>query len=250
MSNQRGTAQLPSATHEIRPLQSEMAWLTAHIPQLMAQLTALPPRNPMPSRTPSARVQNAGDSPSGAHLQMCSYHRRCTHNEASCWAQHSDSASPSNTTTTGAGRCYFCQTRGHGLPTSDSDNACCRSGFGTDSVVRPATAATDNHDAGQRKPVNEAKNDWRCQHGCVVLTDGSSGCHPPPCGMGEPQCIAHSSCCPVTINKDDRSPNTGGDCPATTSGGGKIAAPRSPTPLEKRCPPSTRTSVSSSRRHS
>uniref|UniRef100_A0A915J0V0 Uncharacterized protein n=1 Tax=Romanomermis culicivorax TaxID=13658 RepID=A0A915J0V0_ROMCU len=29
--------------------------------------------------------------------------------------------------------------QGHGLPTSDPDNACCRSGFGTNSVVGLAT---------------------------------------------------------------------------------------------------------------
>uniref|UniRef100_A0A915HMT3 Uncharacterized protein n=1 Tax=Romanomermis culicivorax TaxID=13658 RepID=A0A915HMT3_ROMCU len=98
---------------EIRCLHSEMAQLTAHVAQLTAQQTAPPPRNWMPSMMPSAHVQNAGDRPSGAHLQMSSYHGRCTHNEASCQAQHPDSAGPSNTTPTGAGHCYFCQTRVH-----------------------------------------------------------------------------------------------------------------------------------------
>uniref|UniRef100_A0A915HUV4 Uncharacterized protein n=1 Tax=Romanomermis culicivorax TaxID=13658 RepID=A0A915HUV4_ROMCU len=58
MSNQRGTTQPTSAmpSDEIRHLQLEMARLTAHIAQLMAQQTALPPRNLMPSTTLSVRV--------------------------------------------------------------------------------------------------------------------------------------------------------------------------------------------------
>uniref|UniRef100_A0A915IXM9 C3H1-type domain-containing protein n=1 Tax=Romanomermis culicivorax TaxID=13658 RepID=A0A915IXM9_ROMCU len=115
MSNQRGTTQRPSATpsEEIRRLQSEMAGLTAHVARLTAQQTAPPLRNSTPSTRPLTRVQNAGDRPSGAHLQMCSYHGRCTHNNANCRAQHPDSASPSIATTTGASRCYFCRTRAH-----------------------------------------------------------------------------------------------------------------------------------------
>uniref|UniRef100_A0A915IY57 Uncharacterized protein n=1 Tax=Romanomermis culicivorax TaxID=13658 RepID=A0A915IY57_ROMCU len=58
--------------------------------------------------TPSTRVQNAGDHPSGAHLQMCSYHGRCTQNDANCPAQHPHSAGPSTATATGASCCYFC----------------------------------------------------------------------------------------------------------------------------------------------
>uniref|UniRef100_A0A915JUY8 Uncharacterized protein n=1 Tax=Romanomermis culicivorax TaxID=13658 RepID=A0A915JUY8_ROMCU len=44
-----------------------------------------------------------------------------------------------------------------------------------------------------------------------------SGCRPPRCGTGEPQRAAHSSCCRITVNDDDRNPNTGGNCPAATS---------------------------------
>uniref|UniRef100_A0A915KJ49 Uncharacterized protein n=1 Tax=Romanomermis culicivorax TaxID=13658 RepID=A0A915KJ49_ROMCU len=90
-----------------------MAQLTAHIARLTAQQMALPPRNPMPSMTQWARVHNAGDGLSGAHLQMCSYHGCCTHKDASCQAQHPNSTSPSKAATTGAGHCYFCRTRAH-----------------------------------------------------------------------------------------------------------------------------------------
>uniref|UniRef100_A0A915JUL5 Uncharacterized protein n=1 Tax=Romanomermis culicivorax TaxID=13658 RepID=A0A915JUL5_ROMCU len=114
MSNQRGTAQCPSAMplDEIRRLKSEMAPLTAHIAQLTAQQMVPPLRNLMLSMTPLVRVHNAGDPSSGAHLQMCSYHKCCTHNGASCRAQHPNSADPSNTTATGASCCYFCQNKG------------------------------------------------------------------------------------------------------------------------------------------
>uniref|UniRef100_A0A915KPC6 Uncharacterized protein n=1 Tax=Romanomermis culicivorax TaxID=13658 RepID=A0A915KPC6_ROMCU len=47
----------------------------------------------------------------------------------------------------------------------------CCSGFGTDSVVRFAVA-TEIRDAGQRKPVNDAKNDWRRQCNRLVSTEG------------------------------------------------------------------------------
>uniref|UniRef100_A0A915ISU7 Uncharacterized protein n=1 Tax=Romanomermis culicivorax TaxID=13658 RepID=A0A915ISU7_ROMCU len=110
MLNQRGTAQRPSATpsDEIRCLQSEMARLTAQVAQLTAQQTAPPARNRMPSMRPSAR--------------MCSYHGCCTHNDASCGAQHPDSAGPSNATANSASCCYFCQTRAH--PTDRWDRPC------------------------------------------------------------------------------------------------------------------------------
>uniref|UniRef100_A0A915JNQ9 Uncharacterized protein n=1 Tax=Romanomermis culicivorax TaxID=13658 RepID=A0A915JNQ9_ROMCU len=109
MSYQRGTAQRPLATpsDEIRCLQSEMARLAAHVARLMAQQSAPPRRNSMPSPTPLTRLQNAGDRPSGALLQMCSYHERCAHNNAYCLAQHPNSASPSTATATGASGCYF-----------------------------------------------------------------------------------------------------------------------------------------------
>uniref|UniRef100_A0A915I380 Uncharacterized protein n=1 Tax=Romanomermis culicivorax TaxID=13658 RepID=A0A915I380_ROMCU len=71
MSNQRGNAQCPSATlpKEIQHLQSEMAQLTAHIAQLMAQQMAPAPRNPRCSGfsistdnclTAAAEIRNAG----------------------------------------------------------------------------------------------------------------------------------------------------------------------------------------------
>uniref|UniRef100_A0A915JGV7 Uncharacterized protein n=1 Tax=Romanomermis culicivorax TaxID=13658 RepID=A0A915JGV7_ROMCU len=98
---------------KIRHLKSEMAWLTAHIAQLTTQQMAPAPRKPMSPTQPSVQVQNADDHPSGAHLQMCSYHGCCTHNDTSCWAQHPNSASLSNSAATGAGRCYFCRMRVH-----------------------------------------------------------------------------------------------------------------------------------------
>uniref|UniRef100_A0A915J0U0 Uncharacterized protein n=1 Tax=Romanomermis culicivorax TaxID=13658 RepID=A0A915J0U0_ROMCU len=119
MSNQRGNAQHPSAmlSDKIQCLQSEMTRLTALIERLIAQQMAPPPRNSMPSTRLLVHVQNAGGRPSGAHsgahLQMCSYHGCCTHNDASCWAQHPNSAGPRNAATIGAGRCYFCPMRAH-----------------------------------------------------------------------------------------------------------------------------------------
>uniref|UniRef100_A0A915KS82 Uncharacterized protein n=1 Tax=Romanomermis culicivorax TaxID=13658 RepID=A0A915KS82_ROMCU len=99
MLNERGTAQRPSArpSDEIQRLQWEMARLMAHVVGLMAQPSAPPLRNSMPSQTPSPStcIQNAADRPSGAHSQMCR-------------AQHPDSAGPSTATATGASRCYFC----------------------------------------------------------------------------------------------------------------------------------------------
>uniref|UniRef100_A0A915HYU7 C3H1-type domain-containing protein n=1 Tax=Romanomermis culicivorax TaxID=13658 RepID=A0A915HYU7_ROMCU len=76
----------------------------------------------MPSTMRSAHVQKAGHRPSGAHLQMYSYHGRCTHNDASCQAQHPNSAGPSNAAATGASCCYFCRTRVH--PTDQCDRPC------------------------------------------------------------------------------------------------------------------------------
>uniref|UniRef100_A0A915KNA7 Uncharacterized protein n=1 Tax=Romanomermis culicivorax TaxID=13658 RepID=A0A915KNA7_ROMCU len=115
MSNQRDTAHHPSAmpSDEIQCLQSEMARLTAHVVGLKAQQTERPQRNLMPSMTPSVSVQNTGDRPSGAHLQMCSYHGGCIHNDTSCRAQQPDCTDPSNAAANGTGCCYFCQMRAH-----------------------------------------------------------------------------------------------------------------------------------------
>uniref|UniRef100_A0A915K678 Uncharacterized protein n=1 Tax=Romanomermis culicivorax TaxID=13658 RepID=A0A915K678_ROMCU len=99
-----------------------MARLMAHIGGLRAQQMGPAPRNLTPSTTLSVHIQNAGDHPSGAHLQMCSYHGRCTHNDASCRAQHPNSTGPSNATPTGANCCYFCQMRVH--PTDRCDRPC------------------------------------------------------------------------------------------------------------------------------
>uniref|UniRef100_A0A915KZ62 Uncharacterized protein n=1 Tax=Romanomermis culicivorax TaxID=13658 RepID=A0A915KZ62_ROMCU len=109
MSTQRSKAQHPSSmpSDEIRRLQLEMAWLTAHIARLTAQQMTPALRSPMWPTQPSAHVQNTGDCPSGAHLQMFSFHRYCTHNEASCRAQCPKSACPSNATTTNTGCCFF-----------------------------------------------------------------------------------------------------------------------------------------------
>uniref|UniRef100_A0A915L2S4 Uncharacterized protein n=1 Tax=Romanomermis culicivorax TaxID=13658 RepID=A0A915L2S4_ROMCU len=41
-----------------------------------------------------------------------------------------------------------------------------------DSVVGFAATTAEIHDVSQRKPVNKAKNDWRCLCNCVVSTDG------------------------------------------------------------------------------
>uniref|UniRef100_A0A915IRN1 Uncharacterized protein n=1 Tax=Romanomermis culicivorax TaxID=13658 RepID=A0A915IRN1_ROMCU len=95
---------------------------------------------------------------------MCSYHGLCTHKDASCQTQHPDSAGPSNTATTSAGRCYFCQMRCWIFSR--------RSGFRTDTVTCLAAAASEICDEGQCKPIKDAKNDWRHQHGHVVSTDG------------------------------------------------------------------------------
>uniref|UniRef100_A0A915J4H2 Uncharacterized protein n=1 Tax=Romanomermis culicivorax TaxID=13658 RepID=A0A915J4H2_ROMCU len=99
-----------------------MAWLTAHIALLMAQQMRPARRNPMPPTQWLVHVQNAGDRPSGAHLQMCSFHGGCTHNDPSCWAQHPNSAGPSDAPAAHTGHCYFCQMRAH--PTNRCDRPC------------------------------------------------------------------------------------------------------------------------------
>uniref|UniRef100_A0A915KSX4 Uncharacterized protein n=1 Tax=Romanomermis culicivorax TaxID=13658 RepID=A0A915KSX4_ROMCU len=73
------------------------------------------------------------------------------------------SALPSNT-----------PTQGHGLPTLESNNACHDSGFSTviDTCLTAATA--EIRDASHFKPLKDAENDWRCQHGGLVSTDGRS----------------------------------------------------------------------------
>uniref|UniRef100_A0A915IHE2 Uncharacterized protein n=1 Tax=Romanomermis culicivorax TaxID=13658 RepID=A0A915IHE2_ROMCU len=57
--------------------------------------------------------------------------------------------------------------QGHGLPILDFHNACCHSGFGTDSIVGLAATAAEICDTGQCKPVNDAENDWRRQRGSI-----------------------------------------------------------------------------------
>uniref|UniRef100_A0A915KB12 Uncharacterized protein n=1 Tax=Romanomermis culicivorax TaxID=13658 RepID=A0A915KB12_ROMCU len=85
-----------------------MAKLMAHISKLMAQQQSRALRNPTRPTQPSMQVQNIRGCPSGAHLQMCSFHGRCTHNNTSCRAQQPNSTGPSNAATTDAGHCYFC----------------------------------------------------------------------------------------------------------------------------------------------
>uniref|UniRef100_A0A915J2X4 Secreted protein n=1 Tax=Romanomermis culicivorax TaxID=13658 RepID=A0A915J2X4_ROMCU len=51
----------------------------------------------------------------------------------------------------------------------------------------------------------------------VWSTDLAKNGRPPPrCGGSQWQCAAHSSCCHVTVNDKDRSPNTGGNCSIAT----------------------------------
>uniref|UniRef100_A0A915IP26 Uncharacterized protein n=1 Tax=Romanomermis culicivorax TaxID=13658 RepID=A0A915IP26_ROMCU len=110
MSNQRSNAQrlLSTPSDEVQRLQSEMARLTAHIALLTAQQQAPAPRNLMRPTQPLVHIQNAGDRPLGAHLQMSSFHGCCTLNDASCRAQCPNSASPSNAATTHTSCCDFC----------------------------------------------------------------------------------------------------------------------------------------------
>uniref|UniRef100_A0A915I6F1 Uncharacterized protein n=1 Tax=Romanomermis culicivorax TaxID=13658 RepID=A0A915I6F1_ROMCU len=105
MSNQRGNAQRPSSmkSNKIRPLKSEMVRLTAHIVRLTAQQQAPALRNLTPPTQLSVHLQNPGDCPSGAHIEMCSFYGYCTQNDASRLGQCPNRASPSN-----AAACYFC----------------------------------------------------------------------------------------------------------------------------------------------
>uniref|UniRef100_A0A915JLZ9 Uncharacterized protein n=1 Tax=Romanomermis culicivorax TaxID=13658 RepID=A0A915JLZ9_ROMCU len=48
----------------------------------------------------------------------------------------------------------------------------CHSGFGADSLVGFVATTAEIGDAGQCEPVNDTKNDWRCQRNRVVSTDG------------------------------------------------------------------------------
>uniref|UniRef100_A0A915JJ10 Uncharacterized protein n=1 Tax=Romanomermis culicivorax TaxID=13658 RepID=A0A915JJ10_ROMCU len=84
-----------------------MVRLMAHTARLIAQQQVPALRNPMPPTQLSVNVQNAGNCPLGAHLQMCSFHGRCTHNGASCRAQRPNSTGPSNAAISNAGCCYF-----------------------------------------------------------------------------------------------------------------------------------------------
>uniref|UniRef100_A0A915J0I7 Uncharacterized protein n=1 Tax=Romanomermis culicivorax TaxID=13658 RepID=A0A915J0I7_ROMCU len=115
MPNQRSNAQRPSLTpsHDIRQLQSEMAQLTAHIAWFTAQQMTPAPRNPTPPTQQLVHVQKAGNRPSGTHLQTCSFHGRCTHNDASCRAQCFNSARPGDAAAAHISHCYFCPTRAH-----------------------------------------------------------------------------------------------------------------------------------------
>uniref|UniRef100_A0A915HPA6 Uncharacterized protein n=1 Tax=Romanomermis culicivorax TaxID=13658 RepID=A0A915HPA6_ROMCU len=60
--------------------------------------------------------------------------------------------------------------QGYSLPKSDFDIACCCSGSGTEAVVGFAAAA-EIGEAGQRKLVNDTKNNWGHQRTRVILTD-------------------------------------------------------------------------------
>uniref|UniRef100_A0A915K199 Uncharacterized protein n=1 Tax=Romanomermis culicivorax TaxID=13658 RepID=A0A915K199_ROMCU len=55
---------------------------------------------------------------------------------------------------------------GHGLPTWDSNNACCCSSLGMDFVVSFAATAKIRNPS-QCKPINDAKKDWQHQHDCI-----------------------------------------------------------------------------------
>uniref|UniRef100_A0A915JHX3 Uncharacterized protein n=1 Tax=Romanomermis culicivorax TaxID=13658 RepID=A0A915JHX3_ROMCU len=48
----------------------------------------------------------------------------------------------------------------------------CSGGLGIDSVISLSTPATEIHEAGQRKPVQDTKNDWRRQCNRILSTDG------------------------------------------------------------------------------
>uniref|UniRef100_A0A915I6G0 Uncharacterized protein n=1 Tax=Romanomermis culicivorax TaxID=13658 RepID=A0A915I6G0_ROMCU len=110
MRIQKGNAQRPSLmpSDEIWQLQLEMARLTAHISKLIAQQQSPAPGNPRPLAQPSVQVQNISGHPSGAHLQMCSFHGHCTYKEVNCQAQRPNSPHPSNPVAANAGHCYFC----------------------------------------------------------------------------------------------------------------------------------------------
>uniref|UniRef100_A0A915J459 Uncharacterized protein n=1 Tax=Romanomermis culicivorax TaxID=13658 RepID=A0A915J459_ROMCU len=112
MPIQKSNAQPLSLTqlNKIRSLQQEMARLTANIAKLMAKQQLPATRNLMLPIHLSGQVQNVGNCPSGAHLLMCSFPGPCMHSNADCWAQCSNSAVPSNTTTANTNYCYFCPT--------------------------------------------------------------------------------------------------------------------------------------------
>uniref|UniRef100_A0A915HTP1 Gag-like protein n=1 Tax=Romanomermis culicivorax TaxID=13658 RepID=A0A915HTP1_ROMCU len=70
------------------------------------------------------KAPDASPRPSAAHLQMCSFHGRCTHSDADCRAQRPNSAVlVSNAApTANTSRCYFCRTRAHA--TNQCDRHC------------------------------------------------------------------------------------------------------------------------------
>uniref|UniRef100_A0A915INI5 Uncharacterized protein n=1 Tax=Romanomermis culicivorax TaxID=13658 RepID=A0A915INI5_ROMCU len=123
MRIQKGNAQplLLTQPDENQRLQSETARLRAHIAKLMAPQQSPAQRNLMPLAQLSVQAQNAGGCPSGAHLQMCSFHGHCTHNDASCQAQCPNIAAPSDAAAN-AGHCFFSGMPVH--PTEQWDRPC------------------------------------------------------------------------------------------------------------------------------
>uniref|UniRef100_A0A915K2Q5 Uncharacterized protein n=1 Tax=Romanomermis culicivorax TaxID=13658 RepID=A0A915K2Q5_ROMCU len=115
MEIQKGKVQQSSSTpsDKITRLQSEKARLRDHIAKLTAGQQSPAPRNPTPLAQPLVQVQNAGKRSLEAHLQMCSFHEHCSHNDPSWQAQQPNSTGPSNAATANISHCYFCPTWAH-----------------------------------------------------------------------------------------------------------------------------------------